>query len=149
MTKNILLLAALGLALSAIGAQAQEYNSADASTTVESTNEAGDRITTYTSYSLSEYDGKIKETAFITVSTDYAPVCDHTFWTWSKRPSTSVSFYKDADWKSPAVVRPQLNHDGMAYNSPTRSNPVVAQASVTVIDGALTPEQARRLVNGE
>ena len=151
MTKHFLLLAALGLALSAVGAQAQETITKDAATTVHSTNSFGDRITTYTSYGLSESEGRTKQTAYITVHTVFGQRRYNSSYEDITPADSDTSFSRDAGWKSPPVVPQQLNHDGRAYSSPAHANPVaaLAQAPVTVIEGPMTPEEIRRLVNGE
>jgi hypothetical protein len=151
MTKHILLFAALGLALGAVGAQAQEIITKDADTTVYSTNAFQDKITTYTSYELSESEGRTRETAYIRVHTIYGMRRYNSSYQDITPADSTTSFTRDAGWKSPAVAPPQLNHDGRAYNSTTHANPVaaLAQIPVTVIEGPLTPEQIRRLVNGE
>jgi hypothetical protein len=157
MTKHILLLAALGLALGAIGAigaQAQEYYSVTSHVVTGCAVADGGYATTDITYTDSFYHGQTKRDTYVQVDTEY-----HAHWgeEWpyqtrimAPKAPTSVSFYKSGDWTDNSV-RPQLNHDGRAYSSPTQAHPVaaLAQSPVTVIEGALTPEQIRRLVNGE
>jgi hypothetical protein len=147
MTKNILLLAT-GLALGGLRAYAQEYTSVDSSETIHSTNAAGDDITTYTSYKTSHNHGQTKVDAYIRVDTEYAPVCDSLFWTWSKRAPTSVSFSRIGDWKVDALAARHISSQTPLVSPQAPAVPRI-ETSVTVIDGALTPEQIRRLVNGQ
>jgi hypothetical protein len=119
MTKHILLLAALGLALSAIGAQADSY-------TTVTTSGDGETRTAYTKYSDGSRD---KSTTHFVQEPKPTPI---------PTPTPMV----------PAATNPQHapRHVTPAYQAPAR---VATEVPVTVIEGALTPEQIRRLVNGE
>jgi hypothetical protein len=91
-------LIAAGVMAIVFTAQSQEYNSADASTVEHSTNAAGDEITTYTSFTTSHYHGQTKRDEYVSVETDYAPVCSTLNWTWSTRAPTTVTSYRSGDW---------------------------------------------------
>jgi hypothetical protein len=130
MTKHILLLAALGLALSAIGAQAQEYQNQSTvrapgfeQTTYE------DGSTTTTRWHVNNATGEI--TNIETVRTHATPVVSATPVPVRTQP-----------------IEPTLNHDGRAFDNLPKAAASL-QAPVTVIEGPMTPEQIRRLVNGQ
>jgi hypothetical protein len=126
MTKHILFLAALGLALSATGAQAQEYQS---QSTVR-----------YPGYEKTTYEDGSTTTS-----------------TWRRDNQTGAITNEDIvrthATPAPTPVPPARNPSHVTHNSSERSPvvaaPAKAQIPVTVIEGAMTPEEIRRLVNGE
>ena len=101
-TSMLILAPAVGLAMIAISAQAQEYTSVDSSDVVHSMDANGNAVTTYTKYTTSSYHGQTKQDEYIQVDAVYAPVADTLYWTWSTPAPTSVSFYKAGEWTGPA-----------------------------------------------
>jgi hypothetical protein len=108
-------LVAAGVMAIVFTARTQEYNSADASTVEHSTNAAGDKITTYTSFKTTHYHGQTKRDEYVSVDTDYAPVCSKLDWTWSKRAPTTVSSYRGGDWTGVADVDADSNREAQPF----------------------------------
>ena len=128
MTKNFLLLAALGLALSAIGAQAQEYQSQSTvyghcykQTTYE------DGSTETTTWHVNAATGEL--TNVETVRTHATP--------------------KPASTPPPIARNPSKAPRSATVQTPIAVAQPAAQPPVIVIEGPMTPEEIRRLVNGE
>ena len=131
----------LALAMLAVAGLAQAQESISRSETVNSTNAAGDDITTYTTYMTSFDHGRTKVDAYVSVSTDYAPVCDHIFWTWSKPAPTTVSYTKFGEWTG--------RSDSDAPARKPVATPVdtpVAQKPVVVVDGPMTDAQLQAFI---
>jgi hypothetical protein len=147
MIKTLSLLLAAGLTLTALGAMAQEYTATDASTTEYSTNEFHDQITTYTSYSFAEYDGRMKETAFVYVTTSYGLRYNSLYQDITPADST-VSYYKDLGWKGPATNSRHAQAPPIPQSEPRAQSPItvttgpivapVVQEAVVVQDDGAT-----------
>ncbi len=126
MTKNILLLAAIGLGLSALSAQAQM--------TVYQYDRNGN-VTLAQSYNPDGSTSSVLRAAY------------------DKHGNMTASQFDEEPAANPIAESEASTYSTRVSREDTRvqATPVVAraQAPVTVIEGALTPEQARRLVNGE